>query len=45
MKLKEIMTSAGFWNLPKEWWHWEYRTKNWAIAYEYTGTVYENTLI
>ncbi len=30
-KLKEIMTKAGFTNLPSEWWHWEYGTELWAI--------------
>jgi hypothetical protein len=39
MLLKEIMESAGFVNPAetenwryKEWWHWEFGTKSWAVA-------------
>ncbi len=40
MKVKEYMESAGFinpaefenWRKMKEWWHWEYGTKSWAVA-------------
>lgn len=29
--LYHLMTDAGFVNYPKEWWHYEYGTRSWAV--------------
>lgn len=30
--LLRVMSSAGFWRLPTEWWHFEWGTNSWAAA-------------
>lgn len=38
--LKNAMTSAGFTNLPSEWWHYDYGNRNWAL-YSQNEAIYK----
>jgi D-alanyl-D-alanine dipeptidase len=38
--LKSAMESAGFTNLPSEWWHYDYGNRNWAL-YSKSVAVYK----
>ena len=42
--LKNAMTSAGFTNLPSEWWHYDYGNRNWA-SYSGNEVIYKGVFI
>lgn len=43
--LREAMISAGFYAYPYEWWHFEYGTQAWALAYGKSHAIYGPALL